>query len=891
MSEQRIVSSHSLEHLAEALAVSLSTHSLFARPLLITPSTAMKEWLQLELCKRAPRQGVLGLEFASWERAVHLLSQATVNRTAWLGAIWHALDEPEERNGSLYCLTAPKRLARASELADLFVDYSLFGPSPESEHRALFERILQERGWAPAHSTLMRAPVQTERPIILFAVDFLPPAVYQFFCRAPNLAIFRFSPCAMFFEDLRSTSERKWLVRQGNEALDELLRDTHPLLANWSRLGRRMLAQDAGHTIPMEENYELESLPGAALHQLQSNLLMLENSSSPCVDTSIRLLQTGPSRLAEVETIRDEILQMRSDGIPFHDIRIYAPKIESYAPLLECVFEGIIPLRIARNDLAGQSPFGQGLLTCMRLSKRWENSDFTLLLDCSAVQKKMGWQPDDIERFKQWIAQGFERAETPQIWLKLDQTWQIPWSESERFEEFMMFFHKLQETLRSFQEKRTLSEWAATFESLATDTLEFDETSLNDRSMHKAFQRYLKTLRSEASEDRFPFIFVESLLHLEQIEENAPLHAVRAATLAQGSLLPARALILIGMDEESFPRCAVPQGKAPTPGDWDRYLMLQAIFSAREKLVMSYGHLSKDDGKAVNPSILVQELVQFVGITPERAQVHRVEVSHAPASLLTETQSVEPLQDAPRLVNLQDLTRFLRSPIQRYLEEIVGLALPEEPTDPWDEFTFSPPSEHLELQGRGNAPLPPGLFGAEASSRLNAKRETLREWGFEPESIELTETGLWQPLEITGVSLVGKLHLSGPQGVVHLGADSIEGVARKWPELLGALCFHNATRIYCLRTKRIREVANPRQALEDVVNLFLEYRSLPLRFHPEWADALLRGHRTPDPEVNDRALQWALQRSPAFDLAKPSLEGRLTALAALFPSRGAHAEI
>src|SRR3990167_2878177 len=71
------------------------------------------------------------------------------------------------------------------------------------------------------------------------------------------------------------------------------------------------------------------------------------------------------------------------------------------------------------------------------------------------------------------------------------------------------------------------------------------------------------------------------------------------------------------MDEESFPRYTpsfsldlLKNEKIYTfpESDKDRYVFLKALFTAKEFLFISYGHLSKDEGKPLNSSPLVEEL-------------------------------------------------------------------------------------------------------------------------------------------------------------------------------------------------------------------------------------------------------------------------------------------
>jgi exodeoxyribonuclease V gamma subunit len=86
--------------------------------------------------------------------------------------------------------------------------------------------------------------------------------------------------------------------------------------------------------------------------------------------------------------------------------------------------------------------------------------------------------------------------------------------------------------------------------------------------------------------------------------------------------IPFRVICLLGMDGEAYPRQSKPLGfdymaRYPRRGDRsrrndDRYLFLEAILSARERLYISYVGQSIQDNSAIPPSVLVSELIDYV---------------------------------------------------------------------------------------------------------------------------------------------------------------------------------------------------------------------------------------------------------------------------------------
>ena len=86
--------------------------------------------------------------------------------------------------------------------------------------------------------------------------------------------------------------------------------------------------------------------------------------------------------------------------------------------------------------------------------------------------------------------------------------------------------------------------------------------------------------------------------------------------------IPFKVIALVGMGSRAFPRTQRPAGfdliaSHPRPGDRsvreeDRYLFLEALLSAREKLIISYVGQSIKDNSEIPPSVVVSELIEAV---------------------------------------------------------------------------------------------------------------------------------------------------------------------------------------------------------------------------------------------------------------------------------------
>jgi len=906
--------SHSLEILSKNLLLELETEdSLFSPPLIVIPHPAMKEWLQFQLCKQGEYKSVIGLEFVSWREALQRLGGLfpIPSRLELSMAIWSFLAKRETPSAHL-----------VGQLTELFagaIDGFSFASAPEKE---LFEEIMRLHSWTTYPEVLKKMSL-SQRRIYLFAIDFLPPPIHRFFLELPECRVYKFSPCAMYWEDFRSAGEKKRILRALEkknvslpqlQSLGELLRDCQPLLSNWGLIGRKMIVEADAET-----SYEWQG-EETLLNALKCDLLFFEKPAVFPKDPSIQCVKTGASRFQEIEWLQQEMIDLANSGIPFSEMRVYAPDIALYAPIIQFTFDRV-PYRIADLDFAQRSGFTQAILQMFRcVNGRWEARFMIELFQKPAFTRKRGWQPEQIVRIAEWIEMGairwgidsLHKQETTDVeganslagswengwdemldsllYLRPEKESQIGWAELDLFESFLETFDKLKKTLLSWREEKTLAAWAEEIDTLIQWALYCDETAEEDRAALSAWHKFVQGLRKASRafpEETFPFAWIETHFSSAGGEVGgSQLHAVRFASLTPGSLIEARAIFCIGMDEESFPRPQVRSSfqtalkDLPLPSDFDRYLFLQALFCAKDRLIFSYGDSSKEDGKPVSPSLLLQELMSYLGVDIVR-QAERKTPPIEEISLIHNSVKVPDTCEA--VTSLKELQRFYQHPPEYYLKQVLGLELKRELPSLWDEFTLSSLDRHRLLQSSLQNPLnleqkmPLGMFGEVAKDHLVEDaadyQESLQEWGIDPASIDMTN--------------------AVPGGVLHMGADDIGGLFRKWPLLLSILATNNTNKIFCLRTGKVRTVDNPKLALEAAIRFFSRCRTSFCFLHAEWADAVLRKNSVPSiDQTKDQVLRWMMARSPAFDLEremclwKETFREDLASLITLFPVRG-----
>jgi len=93
--------------------------------------------------------------------------------------------------------------------------------------------------------------------------------------------------------------------------------------------------------------------------------------------------------------------------------------------------------------------------------------------------------------------------------------------------------------------------------------------------------------------------------------------------LCSGSIIEARIIWCLGMDEGSFPRddvrssvCEMSKSKNsdyyPPKADEDRFLFLEMLMKAKDYLIFSFQRVHPEDGKNQGPSLLVEELDHYL---------------------------------------------------------------------------------------------------------------------------------------------------------------------------------------------------------------------------------------------------------------------------------------
>ena len=495
-------------------------------------------------------------------------------------------------------------------------------------------------------------------------------------------------------------------------------------------------------------------------------------------DTSVEI-HSCHSPLREMEALQDQMLDwfQRDPSLAPRDIVVMTPDIETYAPFVQAVFGSpeddarSIPFNVADRGARRQSQVIDTFLRFLDLPNTRLGAATVLgLLETPAVRERFALTEPDLVLARNWIeetnirwgidASHRERLSLPKI---AGNTWRdglnrlllgysiagrgehifqniLPYDDIEGesanvLGRFATFVEKLFTTVESLDATRLLDEWATTFAALLND---FFAPSEDAAAELQSIRDALAALRRQHALSGFNApvslaVIIERLRPtLEEDIYNSGFltGGVTFCGLKPMRSIPFKIVCLVGMNDNTFPRPTHQlsfdlMARKPRLGDRstredDRYLFLETILSARDRLYLSYVGQSIRDNSDAPPSVLISELLDYVSqgfrlpavnapndpvtiperlVTTHRLQAFSAEYFTADSRLFSYSQEncrasdsvrqarqkpkpflATPLEDSEpesHDVTLEDLIRFFTNPARFFLNRRLQIFLPE----------------------------------------------------------------------------------------------------------------------------------------------------------------------------------------------------------------------
>ena len=561
----------------------------------------------------------------------------------------------------------------------------------------------------------------------------------------------------------------------------------NPLIGSLGRTGRdffNLLIDRDANDQPLDFAKPAENSLLAALQRWTFEVFSDRPEHRHSYDPSDQSVQInschGPMREAEV--LRDYLLKLLAEDPTLRpqDILVMMPDPEAYAPYLRATFgqmaEGMpehFPFSIIDREPRKESQLVDFFFDLLDFFEgRASNRDVLDLLDSLPLRVKFDLADDHLETIRKWIREchlhwGFDGEHRQFIGSSNtdEHTWKHAldrmalgfcmrgggerlWSDSLPYDEIegenaLLFakLHRFVNLLHRFEARarvpKSLGDWSKFIDSLTHSLFpQNNETLLDRRRIIQAVRDLEQEYGRLAPDAVVPLRVVAH--HLGNvIESGTPQGQFLSRGVTFCGLRPmrsvgARVICMIGMNEGAFPR----QNRSSSfdlsgdrrPGDRssredDRYLFLESLWCAKEKLYLSYVGQSIRRTQSIPPSVVINELLDSLDKVAEFGSGEDDAISARTA--LVREQSLHPFSERnflgiehPRSYSsdhcraarslaqplgkvplfapspmkgvadtevplaLSDLIRFFDSPSKHFLTHALGMSLWEEEAPP-----------------------------------------------------------------------------------------------------------------------------------------------------------------------------------------------------------------
>ena len=424
------------------------------------------------------------------------------------------------------------------------------------------------------------------------------------------------------------------------------------------------------------DDYQIPAQPSLLGH-VQRAILHLEDrpAGEPLevgrTDRSVQI-HNCHSPLRELQVLRDHLLEWfaHDPTMTPQDILVMLPDVEAYAPFIKGVFDTAepgspaIPYTLADQGARQESSLVNGFAALLQLaSSRLTATAVLDFFETATVRRRFAILEGELPQIREWVRRAgirWGRDATHRASLGLpafaEHTWEhgnrrlllgyamagdggttfaellpcagIEGTATELLGRWLDFQKQFFATLAELAVPRTLTAWAATLNEVL-DRLFLPETG--EEFAANTIRQLLASLRQQQTnsgfEDQIPLpVILERIL--PKLSEEPAGKAILCGRVTFAGLspmrnVPFRAVCVLGMDDGGFPRRPAPlsfdlMAAQPRTGDAlrredDRYLFLEMLLAARDRFYLSYVGQSVSDNSPRSPSVVVSELLDYLG--------------------------------------------------------------------------------------------------------------------------------------------------------------------------------------------------------------------------------------------------------------------------------------
>ncbi|HEF0086910.1 TPA: exodeoxyribonuclease V subunit gamma [Citrobacter youngae] len=627
-------------------------------------------------------------------RAADLFDQYLVYRPEWLTQ-WE-VGLQVEGLGDAQAWQAP--------LWKALVEYTAELGQPGWHRANLYQRFIQTL------ENTSDCPQGLPSRVFICGISALPPVylqALQALGKHIDIHLLFTNPCRYYWGDIKDPAYlAKLLARQRRHSFEErhlpLFRDSqnaeglfnsdgeqdvgNPMLASWGKLGRDYIYLLS----ELENSQELDAFvditPDNLLHNIQADILELENHAVAGVSLeeysrsdNKRLLEPNDTSVTfhvchspqrEVEILHDRLLAMleADPTLTPRDIIVMVADIDSYSPFIQAVFgsapaDRYLPYAISDRRARQSHPVLQAFISLLSLpDSRFVSEDVLALLDVPVLAARFNINEEGLRYLRLWVNEsgirwGIDDDNVRELALPPtgQHTWQfgltrmllgyamesaqgewqsvLPYDESsgliaELVGHLASLLMQLNIWRRGLAQERPLEEWLPVCRDMLNDFFLPDEdTEAAMTLIEQQWQAIITEGLGAEYGEAIPLSLLRDelaqRLDQERISQRFLAGPVNICTLMPMRSIPFKVVCLLGMNDGVYPRQLAPLGfdlmsQKPRRGDRsrrddDRYLFLEALISAQQMLYISYIGRSIQDNSERFPSVLVQELMDYIG--------------------------------------------------------------------------------------------------------------------------------------------------------------------------------------------------------------------------------------------------------------------------------------
>ncbi|MBA6420748.1 exodeoxyribonuclease V subunit gamma [Pseudomonas sp. 5Ae-yellow] len=384
-------------------------------------------------------------------------------------------------------------------------------------------------------------------------------------------------------------------------------------------------------------------------------------------DHSLRFhLAHSPQR--EVEILHDQLLDAFANDptLKPRDIIVMVPDVNTYAPHIQAVFgqyspddPRAIPYTLADQGQRGQEPLLIALEHLLRLpDSRLPVSEVFDLLDVPALRNRFELNELELPTLHRWIEGagvrwGLDQQRREALGMPAGleaNSWRFglrrmllgyagggttAWQGIEPYDEIggldaaligplSQLLQRLDEYEQQLRQPAAPVVWGQRLRQLLEDffSVDTERDQLLLAQLHESLANWLELCEAVKLDSPLPLnVVVEAWLDgagQSQLSQRFLAGAVNVCTLMPMRAIPFKRICLLGMNDGDYPRAQPPldfdlMGRDYRPGDRsrredDRYLLLEALLSARDGLYISWVGRSIRDNSERPPSVLVGQL-------------------------------------------------------------------------------------------------------------------------------------------------------------------------------------------------------------------------------------------------------------------------------------------